>query len=90
MSAEQIAALGGRAVVISVRQYRQGPQFELFFCTHCAYHHTRVIPEQHRLHWNKDGKWSQLGAPLDEETASKFCRMLTVPTSADSLIVVVL
>ncbi len=93
LSIKQADVSEGRAIVVVVEQYRQGPRFELFLCTYCTYHHTRAIPEQHRTHWTKDGKWSQLGAPLDEKTATSFCNMLSAFDSTGSaswFIVVVL
>lgn len=66
-----------------------GLGWELFMCTHCTYHHTRVIPEKHRLHWDLDGKWSNVGAPLNIETARAFCRMLG-DTEQTYLVVIVL
>ena len=90
LSPEQCAALTGRFIVVSVTQYREGPQFKLVSCTHCAYHHMRVIPVQSYLHWTKEGKWNNLGTPLDEDTARSFCKMLTGVPEVDSLVVVVL
>lgn len=76
LSLEQAAVLSGRAFVVAIANGHP----LLFLCTHCTYHHVRVIPEKHGLHWNNQGKWSNLGAPLDQDTATKFCRMLSCPS----------
>jgi len=70
---EQMKVLTNRPIVL---KYEGRIGYYLYLCTHCTYHHVRVIPEKHRFHWSQEGMWSKLGAPLDIDTARAFCRML--------------
>ncbi len=82
---KQTEVLQNRPIMVKMAD-RGARNCGLFLCTHCTYHHVRVIPEKHRLHWTLDGRWSKLGAPLDEQSARIFCGML----GEENLAVVVL
>jgi hypothetical protein len=84
---EQIQALPGRPILVKYSQGRPG--CELFYCTHCTYHHVKVIPAKHYFHWDQKGQWSKKGAPLNSETAEAFCQMLSGVIESDSYLGVI-
>ncbi len=80
-SSDILPLLNGRPIVMGTDQ--DGVWEELIMCSHCMFHQVNCRTRQ------STASFSELGAPLDQDSGNAFIRMMCHPNT-DRLMIIVL